>query len=168
MEIKSSRRIRWITRTALLFALVLVVQMLGMPQLVTGPLVNMFLFLAGLLEGTGSGVIIGLFTPWVAFSRGILPPPLAPMIPFIMMGNALLVIVFGLFLRPRKHYFEIAGIISSALVKYFFLTWSVRFLVKVPGPIAQAMQIPQLFTALLGGGLAFLLERILRQIGVRR
>ncbi|MGC8777986.1 MAG: ECF transporter S component [Candidatus Caldatribacteriaceae bacterium] len=161
------RPIRWITRTALLFALVIVIQMLGMPQLVTGPLVNMVLFLATCFEGMGSGLLIGFFTPWVAFSRGILPPPLAPMIPFIMIGNALLVIIFGIFRSKRHVIWEVAGIILSALAKYLFLSQAVTFLVRVPGPVAQAMQIPQLITALLGGVLAMALEKVLRRTLIR-
>ena len=160
---KESRQIRWVTRTALLFALVIVIQMLGMPQLVTGPLVNMVLFLATFLEGIGSGVVIGFFTPWVAFSRGILPSPLAPMIPFIMIGNALLVVIFGIFRTKPGVTREIAGIVVSALAKYLFLSQSVNFLVEIPGPVAKAMQVPQLVTALLGGALAFVLEKLLRR-----
>jgi len=158
---KESRQIRWVTRTALLFALVIVIQMLGMPQLVTGPLVNMVLFLATFLEGIGSGVVIGFFTPWVAFSRGILPSP--PMIPFIMIGNALLVVIFGIFRTKPGVTREIAGIVVSALAKYLFLSQSVNFLVEIPGPVAKAMQVPQLVTALLGGALAFVLEKLLRR-----
>lgn len=162
-----SRRLRWVTRTALLFALVIVIQMLGMPQLVTGPLVNMVLFLATFFEGMGSGVVIGFFTPWVAFSRGILPPPLAPMIPFIMMGNALLVVVFSIFRSRRGMVWEITGIVVSALAKYLVLSQSVTFLVQVPPPIAKAMQLPQLLTALLGGVLFLAVEKILFRVTMK-
>ncbi|MEN3185141.1 MAG: ECF transporter S component [Atribacterota bacterium] len=168
MQREKENRIRWITGTALLFALVLVIQMLGFPQLVTGPLVNMVLLLATIFQGIGSGVIIGFFTPWIAFSRGILPPPLAPMIPFIMVGNAVLVIIFGAFLTRRTFLWKIVGIIAGALVKYLLLSQAVTFLVKVPGPVAQAMQIPQLVTALLGGTLALGLEQVLRRTLVQR
>lgn len=102
MEEISHQGLRWLVRTALLFALTLVIQMLGLPQFFTGPLVNAFLLLAALLNGIWSGVIIGLFTPWIAFARGILAPPLGPMIPFIMAGNAILVIVFSLVAGKRK------------------------------------------------------------------
>lgn len=164
---KREKQVRWITETALLFALVLVIQMLGFPQLVTGPLVNMALLLATIFQGIGSGVVIGFFTPWIAFSRGILPAPLAPMIPFIMMGNSLFVIVFGIFLTRRSFVWKIAGVFAGALAKYVLLSQAVTVLVRVPGPMAQAMQIPQLTTALLGGALALALEQLLRRTVVK-
>ena len=115
MEEISHQGLRWLVRTALLFALTLVIQMLGLPQFFTGPLVNAFLLLAALLNGIWSGVIIGLFTPWIAFARGILAPPLGPMIPFIMAGNAILVIVFSLVAGKRENLRrEITGIILGS------------------------------------------------------
>ncbi|MBA7583593.1 hypothetical protein ES708_25539 [subsurface metagenome] len=61
----------------LLLAVALVVQMGGFPQPITGPLVNTILYLAALLVGSWSGIIIGICTPVMAFMRGILPPPLS-------------------------------------------------------------------------------------------
>lgn len=162
-----SRRIRWISRTALLFALTLVIQMLGLPQFFTGPLVNAILLLAVLFDGVLSGVVIGLFTPWVAFSRGILPPPLGPMIPFIMIGNATLVIVFGLWIMKRKNLgTSIAGIATGSVIKYLILSRAVIFVVEVPPPVAQIMQTPQLITALVGGAIALLVDQALKRVRI--
>ncbi len=160
MKREGANAIRWITRTALLFALVLVVQMLGMPQILTGTLVNALLLLATSLVGITSGVVIGFFTPWVALSRGILPPLLAPMIPFIMGGNALLVVIFALWMRKKSLPYEVVGIVLGAGAKYLLLSQAVRFLVELPPPVARMMQIPQLFTALLGGVVALLLHHV--------
>ncbi|MGI6486166.1 MAG: hypothetical protein ACOX15_07705 [Tepidanaerobacteraceae bacterium] len=73
--------LRWITRTAILLAITLAFQMLGFPQVVTGPAVNGMLLISGTYVGGIGAVIIGLLTPFIAFMRGILAPPLAPMIP---------------------------------------------------------------------------------------
>ncbi|MEN3184245.1 MAG: ECF transporter S component [Atribacterota bacterium] len=156
--------IRFVTSTGILFALVLVVQVLGLPQMVTGPLVNAMLLLATVFVGMASGVLIGLFTPWVALLRGILPAPLGPMVPFIMLGNAALVVVFGLFRRKEGLLPEVTGMVLGAFVKYLVLSQAVRFLVTLPPRVAQMMQIPQLITALLGGAVALLLSRALRRI----
>lgn len=162
MEKRTSLRI--VTRTAVLFALTLAVQMLGFPQMVTGPLVNACLLLAAIFAGVISGVVIGLFTPWVALLRGILPPVLGPMVPFIMMGNGALVIIFGLLRRKRGLPFEIAGVILGAFVKYLLLSQAVRTFVKVPPAVAQAMQLPQLVNALLGGALALVLAQAVQRV----
>jgi len=142
-------KIKFITRTGILLALALIVQMGGFPQPVTGPLINTVLYLAALLVNGWSGAIIGIFTPVIAFLRGILPPPLAPMIPFIAMGNAALALVFAMLMKKNK----ILGVIIASLVKYFILSIAIGFLVSVPGKIAQMMGLPQLFTALIGGGI---------------
>ncbi|HCU21964.1 MAG TPA: ECF transporter S component, partial [Candidatus Atribacteria bacterium] len=39
MKSTSQSMIRWVSRTAVLFALTLVIQLLGLPQFITGPLV---------------------------------------------------------------------------------------------------------------------------------
>ncbi len=147
----------WLTRTAVLLALTLAVQFLGLPQWFTGPLVNAFLLLASSLVGMGSGVVIGLLTPWIALLRGILPPPLAPVVPFIMLGNALLVIIFSLITRKKEvPWLNVLALVLAAFGKYLLLSQAVRYLVEVPPRVAQAMQIPQLLTALAGGAIALL------------
>jgi hypothetical protein len=57
----------------LLLAVALVVQMGGFPQPITGPLINTVLYLSGLLVGSWSGIIIDIYTPVIAFTRGTLP-----------------------------------------------------------------------------------------------
>lgn len=158
------KSIRFVTQTAVLFALTLVVQMLGLPQMVTGPLVNAMLLLATIFVGVGSGVCIGLFTPWVALVRGILPPPLAPLVPFIMLGNGAFVVIFGLFRRKKTLAFDIAGVVLGALAKYLILSQAVRSLVSLPPQVARMMQTPQLVTALFGGAIALSLARALRRV----
>ncbi|HAX97981.1 MAG TPA: ECF transporter S component [Candidatus Atribacteria bacterium] len=163
MKSTSQSMIRWVSRTAVLFALTLVIQLLGLPQFITGPLVNAFLLLATMMVGVSSGMVIGLFTPWVAFSRGILPAPMGPMIPFIMLGNVTLVIVFFLITTRRENNlgFLGLGIVIGAIAKYLVLSQSVAFLVSVPPPVAKMMQFPQLITALIGGVVAIVIKQAL-------
>ncbi len=156
------------TRTGILLALALVFQMGGFPQPVTGPAVNAILFLAAMLIGPVGGAIIGAFTPIMAFLRGILPPPLAPVIPFIVIGNGMLVIVYVYLSRilrvgPDKTFVlrRFIALGAAALVKFFILAGAVTFLVEVPAPIAQMMTLPQLYTALAGGFIALLIHRAL-------
>ena len=163
MKSTSQSMIRWVSRTAVLFALTLVIQLLGLPQFITGPLVNAFLLLATMVVGVSSGMVIGLFTPWVAFSRGILPAPMGPMIPFIMLGNVTIVIVFFLITTRRENNigFLGLGIVIGSIAKYLVLSQSVAFLVSVPPPVAKMMQFPQLITALVGGVIAIVIKQAL-------
>ena len=142
--------IRWVSRTAILLAIALVFQMGGFPQFITGPLVNTVLYLAAMVVGWQGGILIGILTPVIASMRGILPPPLTPLIPFIALGNAILVILF--FWLQFKN--KIAGIIVASVVKFLLLVSAVKLLVQVPPAIAKMMSIPQLITALAGGVIA--------------
>ena len=159
-----NNKIKFITRTGILLAVALVVQMGGFPQPITGPLINTVLYLAALLVGSWGGIIIGVCTPVIAFMRGILPAPLGPMIPFIALGNGVLVIVFSLLKGKNK----IFGIIIASLAKYLILFTAVSFIVDVPDKIAQIMSLPQLFTALSGGVIAMLAYKALWAIGMDR
>ncbi|MDD4765115.1 MAG: ECF transporter S component [Atribacterota bacterium] len=152
-------RIIWISRTAILLAIALVFQMGGFPQFITGPLVNTVLYLATMIVGWQGGILIGIFTPVIAAMRGILPPPLAPLIPFIALGNAILVILF-FWLKSKN---KIFGIIIASLVKFLVLVSAVRLLVQVPPAIAQMMSFPQLVTALAGGFFALIIINIFKR-----
>lgn len=165
---RMNKSVVFLTRTAVLLALTLAIQMVGMPQYATGPLVNTMLYIAATFVGIWGGVAIGVVTPAIAFWRGILPPPLGPMIPFIALGNAVLVIVFGL-LERRGRLAAIAGIVAASVLKFLVLSSAVRFVVEVKPAIAKMMQTPQLFTALAGGAIAFVVsEALLRTGAVKR
>ncbi|NLG68064.1 MAG: ECF transporter S component [Firmicutes bacterium] len=151
------RLTRPVVVAARLLAFVTAVQSLGLPQPVTGPVVNATLFLAAWLVGPLFGAAIGALTPVVALWRGILAAPLAPLVPFIGVANALQVGAAA-YLR-RVHAAAAVGV--AALVKWAVLAPAVRALVEVPPPVAVAMQWPQLVTALAGGVLAWLVGRAL-------
>lgn len=156
---KSNFTVKWITKTAILLALLVVVQLFRMPQLITGVIVNFILLLAFVQVDVFSGIIIGLISPVIAFLLGILAAPLAPMIPFIMLGNAVYVAIFVLIRSRKPNWWKASiGVILGASVKFTLLTLAVKYLVNAPPKIAQAMSIPQLVTALSGGAVIILLE----------
>lgn len=88
---------------------------------------------------------------------GLLPMVMAPMVPFIIMGNFLLVYIFSLL---RKNNFFL-GLIPAALLKFSFLflvsNFLISFFVKqaIADKIAVMMSYPQLITALMGGIIAY-------------
>lgn len=155
----------FLTRTALLLALALVMPLIGLPQPVTGVAVNTILYLATVVVGPLGGIIIGCFTPWVALLRGILPPPLLIAAPCIMLGNIMLVLCFH-YLRKKN---IILGAFLAALAKFFiflllgkfifntFLHFSPQLLLKV----STILGLPQLFTSLLAAFLSIVLLSLL-------
>ena len=153
---------RFLTRTAIFLALTLVLQGFRLPTFLTGPAVNLFLALAALWVGTASGVIIGLLTPWAALLLGILPAPLAPAIPFIMLGNAFFAFFVGLFLRgvPQKAS-QVLGVIAGSAVKFLIIAGATTYILTLPPPVSGALILPQLYNALLGGLLAIVISAAL-------
>ena len=85
--ISMSKKIRWITETALMLALLICLQALTKPmgQLVTGSCVNAILAVAALLGGVSCGVVVALCSPVLAFLLGIAPQILT--VPAIMAGK---------------------------------------------------------------------------------
>lgn len=132
-------------------------------QPITGPLVNALLLLATVLVGPLEAVMIGLVPSTVALMSGTLPLPLAPMVPFIMIGNALFV---GLFHYSKKLGF-LPAVIIAALVKFAFLSGTVHLLMntmlksELVAKLSIMMTWPQLFTALTGGLIAYFLLKTL-------
>lgn len=142
-------------------------------QWVTGPIVNAVLILALILVGIRSALIIALIPSVIALSSGLLPAILAPMVPFIMISNVILVLSVDWFYRNMKNgqvgYWTGVGI--GAMLKFLFLFASVdvisRLLLKkeLAIKVAQMMSWPQLATALAGGVLAWV---FLRSFGIMK
>lgn len=170
-----------LVRASLLLAIAIAFQIIGrnIPQInqfLVGPIVNCILILSVLLCDKWHGVVVGILTPILAWFVGQLAAPLAPFIPFIIVGNFLFVYIFSFFekgnLQKRS-----AGIILGALVKFGFLAISATKLIdvfnlglpdKVESALAVSMGIPQLITALVGGAFALILITILekRKVGI--
>jgi len=172
-----------LARLATLLALALIVEMVGLPQPLTGPLVNMFLFLAVSLLNMKAAILVGLFTPLVALWRGQLPAILAPMIPFIIGGNSLLILVYGSLCLYFKRKFtrkitgltmiyEFIPVTLAALGKFIFLFFAARFIFPLmfgktfPEQILWMMAFPQFITAFIGGILALTVVKFLIRIGM--
>ncbi len=131
-------------------------------QYVTGPLVNATLFLSAALLGPQAAVMVGLFPSLIALSVGLLPAVLAPMVPFIMTANALLIASFSL-LRKRNSWL---AAISASFLKFLFLSassFAVLELIskkEIAQKAALMMSWPQLLTALLGAAIACFILKI--------
>ena len=158
-----------------MIALTLIFEMLGFPQLFTGPLVNMMLILTSLIITPAAGALLGAITPVVAVVRGQLPSFLLPMIPFIIIANALFVMVFSLLRSRQSSNVNVLmstaawlGLLCGAIVKFIILYYTTRFTLpillgaNVSDKLLAMMSLPQFFTAVAGGAFAFLIYNMLR------
>lgn len=139
---------------------------LGHPQLLVGIIVNAALILSA-LNLKGYKLLPVIIAPALgAFSRGLIFGPytiyLMYMIPFIWLGNALLVFCFKYFkLKLGKNY--LFTLIIGALLKSGFLFLMAFLLYNlgiIPIVFLTAMGIIQLTTAFAGGIAAYGINKI--------
>ena len=126
-------------------------------QMITGPIVNATLFVSAIIFGRQMGIFVGLIPSVIALSVGLLSPVLAPMIPYIMISNAILILTFN-FLR-NKNFWLAVGVASFMKFLFLFSTSSlvVNLLLKkeIADSVIMMMSWPQLSTALAGGIIAW-------------
>lgn len=102
MRSVASKRVLYITETAVMTALLIVLQAATKPagQYVTGTCVNAVLAVSVLAVGLWSGITVALLSPVFAFLLGI-GPQLPPVTPSIMVGNLVFVLLLGLLAGER-------------------------------------------------------------------
>jgi len=118
-------------------------------QWITGTIVNALLFLAVWRVGVVNAALVAALPSSIALMRGLLPPPMAILVPYIIISNLAMIFVF----YAIKKY-PLTGIISASLAKFLFLFTITSFFIKLAAPLIVMMQWPQLFTALAGGLIA--------------
>ena len=176
-----NKKIRFITETAVMLALLVSLQALTKPmgQLVTGSCVNAVLAVSALVGGLASGLTVALISPVLAFLLGIAPQILT--VPAIMVGNSVYVILLCVLAdRNGKNLVKqaIAWIVAAAakFAALYLIVVKVICGVLAPtlleaGTLKQPMlkalpatfSWPQLFTALIGGAVALLIVPVLRK-----
>lgn len=173
----NQKRILWITRTAVLTALLITLQWLtaGFGQYVTGTAVNCILAVATLVCGVAGGITIAAISPWIAFLLNI-GPGLIQIVPCISLGNIVLVVVLWLFIRKSdaSAIKKIAGITVASIAKFVALyLLVVKAFVPLMGAALPEKQIavftamfswPQLITALSGCTLAMLILPLIGRV----
>ena len=153
------------------FAVLLIVSMvtplLRLPQLFTGSIVNATLLVAAVALGPRAAVTLGFLPSAFALMSGQLPVQLAPLVPLIVTGNALLVVVFH---RLRRRGWWV-GVVAAAVAKFCWLFGTTSLLsaaIGLTGPAATLaltlMGWPQLVTALSGGVIAYAVLKPARRL----
>ena len=181
-----SKKIRWITETAIMLALLATLQAVTKPlgQLVTGSCVNGVLAITALLVGMGGGITVALVSPLCAFLLGI-APNIVTVLP-IMIGNVCYVVLLRL-IAGNSHkpiWRQPVALITAAGVKFAALYLLVvkvicgvaadallgkklGDVVVLAPPMLKLLPTmfawPQLFTALIGGTVALLIAPALRK-----
>ena len=169
-----SKKVRWITQTAVMLALLVVLQAVTKPlgQYVTGSFVNAVLAVTVLFAGLSSGITVALISPVCAFLLGI-APNFITVLP-IMLGNTAFVLVLHLLCRkPLRR--QITALVCAACVKFAvlyvlvvkvicgvaaqgLLNQKLGDVVLLAPPMLEMLPVmfsaPQLLTALIGGALA--------------
>ena len=176
-----NKKLRWITETAVMLALLVALQALTKPmgQLVTGSFVNAVLAVTVLLAGLSSGITVALISPILAYLLGIAPQLLT--VPAIMVGNTVYVLLLYFIAGKdsKKIVRQALAWFSAAVAKFAALYTIVVWLIC--GVFAESLQAsgvlkapmlkvlpatfswPQLFTALIGGAVALLIVPVLRK-----
>lgn len=172
---RMKKNVLWITQTAAAIALLIVAQAVtgSMGQLVTGSLVNLILIVSTMVFGLGSGLAVSALSPVFAKLLGI--GPLWEIIPFIMLGNMALALLWRLIgKRPfaREPVPAVAAAVAAAAGKFLTLyvtivQIAIPLLLNLPEKQAQVISatfsLPQLLTALIGGALALIILPLLQK-----
>lgn len=186
-----NKKIRWITETAVMLALLVCLQWVGSlvpdqmtKQLITGTMVNCVLAVTVLMVGLSSGITVALISPVCAFVFSI-APNFITVLP-IMLGNccyvALLYFIIG---KARQFgWRQPVALASAAVVKFgvlyllvvkvicgmasgALLGKKIGDIVVLAPPMLKMLPTmfawPQLVTALTGGVVALAIVPVLRK-----
>ena len=175
------KKLLWITETAVMLALLVSLQWITKPmgQLVTGSVVNAVLAVTVLASGLPSGITVAFISPVLAYLLNIAPQILT--VPAIMVGNTVYVLLLYFLAGKdsRKILRHLAAWIAAAAAKFAVLYAIVVWLIcgvfaenllssgMLKAPMLTALPATfswtQLFTALIGGGVALLIVPVLRK-----
>lgn len=158
---KYSQRYQFVEMAALGFLGFLIPFIFGHPQILIGIFVNALIIRSALSLQSYKTLPI-IFTPSLgALARGMIFGPysvfLIYMIPFIWIGNLILIYAFKMKIKNKHNYFAVlaAGSIAKAgfLYAVAFTMYSVSI---IPAIFLSAMGIMQLITAVFGGIVVYL------------
>ncbi|PKL48140.1 MAG: hypothetical protein CVV42_10805 [Candidatus Riflebacteria bacterium HGW-Riflebacteria-2] len=163
-EGKGRSQLVLVSQAGIFLAVLLAVQLIGLPNPVTGTLVNALLLFVLLRLGTRYALMLGILSPIGGIVSGHLPAPLYPVLPVIMTGNLLMLAGYFMTLRlPAPVRYSVPAV-AKALVIWGAGSMIVSFL-KL-GDQVQWLFMPvatiQFFTAAVG---MFLGEKFYNAVG---
>jgi len=171
----NNKKTLWITTTAIFIAMLIGVQVVTAPfsQFVTGPLVNLILIISVMTLGLASGMAVAVVSPVVAGFIGV--GPVWAVVPFIILGNATLVIIWYLICKmrfARTFAVRVTALAVAAICKFLVLYFGVvqiaiPYILHLPEQQAERMSalfsLSQLLTALIGGAVAIVILPVIEK-----
>ena len=175
------KKILWITRTAVMLAMLVALQYATKPfgQFVTGSCVNAVLTVTAMMVGMSGGIVVALVSPVLAYLLGIAPQLVV--VPAIMAGNTVFVVLIHLITdgqtKPLGNQIS-AWLIASAakfVVLYLLVAKVICGIASAPllemgtlkPPMLQALPAmfswPQLVTALIGSAVGLSISPIIKK-----
>lgn len=151
-SVAARQRLASLAQVGLLLAVLLAIQVIGLPNLVTGSMVNAVFVFALYFTGLRGALLLAFLSPFGGILSGHLPAPMYPLLPVIICGNFVFVWACkigagaGFLIRvflPAALKGAIICVAGLALVQTLGLADQVRWLVV---PVLGI----QFFTALIG------------------
>jgi riboflavin transporter FmnP len=169
-----NKNVAFVTRTAVLLALCVIVQLVTSVQMVKGPLVNVVLLIAAIACGLPCGLIVAVLNPLLVF---VISAPAAmklcpQILPVVMVGNCVLVAVAWMLRKPLM---GIAGLAAGAVAKALVMGALTSYVVVplfgaklaakgIDAAVKLMFGISQLYTALIGAAVFFVLWQVLKKV----
>jgi hypothetical protein len=138
---------------------------------ITGPLVNALLIIVLFMSRRETALIVAAVPSLMALAGGLLPFFMAPAVPFIILGNMIFVVTIDAVYRrsPGANAYWRAAFFG-AFIKFIFLFLSGRILLltfyhpQLAVTINALLGYSQLFSALAGSAIAFIVLKKLKRI----
>lgn len=134
-------------------------------QLVTGSLVNLVLCVTALYLGWGSGLVLALISPLLAWLLGI-GPAFPALVPCIALGNAAYVLLLSVKKWEIRWKLPVAAVVKMLVLRIVIGNFVAPLVVPAAKliPVITMFGLPQLYTALIGGVLgALIVSRLPRE-----
>lgn len=140
--------------------------------LITGPIINALLILILFIVGIRYALLMCFVPSLMALAGGLLPFVLAPIIPFIMLGNVIFILSINYFYSAAKNQYSgfWIGVFLGAALKYLFIWFSANLLLgfimheQISLAVARTVSWPQFATAAAGGVIAWAILKWLKRI----
>lgn len=87
--------IRNIALNGIMLALIIALQAVNLPNIITGILINSILIFITIFIGVKNSIILCLLSPFGALITGHLPPFMHPVLPAIALGNLVMIFVYN-------------------------------------------------------------------------
>ncbi len=145
-------KIKNLALNGIMLALIIAVQSVNLPNLITGIIINSILVFVSLFIGIKSAIILCLLSPFGGFITGHAPVVLFPVLPIIAIGNVLLVV----FIKILSGKATGLKIIVPALIKALVIGFGGMLMIQIfkPEKIADYLLFMvlgiQFFTAIPG------------------